>query len=326
MHLRERFRSAGARGIAHFLAEHQEHDAGFDVHRDEAGEGELQVTCLGCGETVRYRAADVASFADAEAELARKRPRGAAPAPPAGPAGRAPTRADPVPRPPLVHPAAAAAEPPTLIQRFAPFAPRWLGTAAIAALIGAGLLMILIGLLGDDGGEQSPSPSSPPPAAQRQPAQPPPAQRQPARPPAAAPPTATGLGTRTVADRFTIGVAPGWRAGQRDGAYAIIAPGGAARIEVYFERGERAPSALADSAGAFLRERHPGSDVSGPRPLRLSGLRAVRVTDSYAGGTESAVILSTGGFTYLLTERLDAGAPAAISSQADAQLASFKPL
>ena len=350
MPLRERFRSAGARGIAHFLAEHQEHDAGFDVHRDAGGSGQLEVTCLGCGATVRYRATDVAAFGAAEAEIAgddaRRGPRGTAsekpasapprvprPSPPAASASPPPPpAAQPQPAPPqAASPSAAppAAPPPSPRaeseppgRRVLPSIPRWVGTAAIAGLIAAGLLMIVIGLFTDGDDATNPSPAQ----EQRAPVKKQPAAQQPAAPPASAPSVPVGeLRTRSFADRLTIGVAPGWRTGRSDRAVTITAPGGDARLEIYYEQGSRPVPELTDSAEAFLRDRHNGSRVSGPNPTRISGIRGERLTDRYPGGTESAVILSSGGFTYLLLERIDDDASAAIQKQADAELASFKP-
>jgi hypothetical protein len=183
--------------------------------------------------------------------------------------------------------------------------------------------MIVIGLLsdnGDDGGNPSPAPERGEPAKQQ------PAAKQPAAPPAAAPSVSAGqLRTRSFADRLTIGVAPGWRTGRSDRAVTITAPGGDARLEIYYEQGSRPVSELTGSAEGFLRERHNGSRISGPKPTRISGVRGERLTDRYPGGTESAVILSSGGFTYLRLERVDDDAPPAIQKQADAELASFKP-
>ena len=57
--------SGPASGIARFLAEHQDHEAGFDVGRESgAATGRLKVTCLECGKSVEYRAGEAAEQAE----------------------------------------------------------------------------------------------------------------------------------------------------------------------------------------------------------------------------------------------------------------------
>src|SRR3954453_4909404 len=74
--------------ISRFLAEHQDHDAGFDVGREKgSGTGRLRLVCLGCGETIEYRAGEAAeippdSSADPEARRSPPRERGRSRAPP----------------------------------------------------------------------------------------------------------------------------------------------------------------------------------------------------------------------------------------------------
>jgi hypothetical protein len=212
--------------------------------------------------------------------------------------------------------------------------PRWVPTAAIALLIGGGLLLIAIGLLRDSGGQQNPAPST---TASQQPQQ-----RSPANTPAApaAPPaqkgaaagqgqagaTAVTLHRRSFANRFSIGIAPGWRPSEKDGAIAIAAPGSVAEIDVYFQSGERPPSAMVGAASGFLKQRHPSGQVGSPHQTHLAGSPAVRVTTSYPGGAEEAVILSRGGYTYVVLVRVDRGANPAVQREAHAELNNFRPL
>jgi hypothetical protein len=315
----ERFRSGGARGIARFLAEHQNHDAGFDVQRDQSeGTGRLRITCKGCGETIDYRAADAGELAAGPDALDNGGATASAEAA-AGPIGAPPRRSPP------------GRERPARSRL-----PRWLATAAIAVLIGGGLLLIAIGLIRDRGGEQSSTPSTSTPTQQAQPQQAQPANTQtaPAAPPAqqggagaaggqAAP--KPSLQRRTFANRFSIGVAPGWRSGEQDGAITLTAPGGVAEIDVYFQAGDSSPSAMAGAASGFLERRHPDGHVGAPHSTRLADSPAVRISTTFPGGTEQAVILSQGGYTYLLLIRQDRGANAAIKREAEAELASFRP-
>jgi hypothetical protein len=63
MALGERFRSGGARGIARFLSDHQDCNAGFDVRReDSAGTGRLSITCKGCHQAITYKAAEAGEW------------------------------------------------------------------------------------------------------------------------------------------------------------------------------------------------------------------------------------------------------------------------
>ncbi len=60
----ERFQSGGARGIARFLSDHQNCNAGFDVRREDgAGTGRLSITCKGCRQAITYKAAEAGELA-----------------------------------------------------------------------------------------------------------------------------------------------------------------------------------------------------------------------------------------------------------------------
>jgi hypothetical protein len=134
------------------------------------------------------------------------------------------------------------------------------------------------------------------------------------------------LHTESFAGRFAIGVAPHWTAGEEGTAVAVTAPGSGVEINIYFEAGDRPLGQLADSARSFLRQRHPGGQIGAPQRQPLAHLQALRITDSYPGGTEVAIVLTSGGYTYLLLERVDNGVPGRVMEQADAELASFRPL
>jgi hypothetical protein len=68
--LGERFRSDATRQISRFLDHHQGCDAGFDVRRQgEPGHGQFAITCLGCGQTVEYRAAHLGDLVAVDTEL-----------------------------------------------------------------------------------------------------------------------------------------------------------------------------------------------------------------------------------------------------------------
>jgi hypothetical protein len=300
MAFRERFRSGGAGGIARFLAEHQEHDAGFDVLRAEGrGTGRMRVICNGCGESAEYRAAEVGELA-AIPELLHGEDREIRAA--AEPRGRGGLRF-----------------------------PRKLGTAGIVLLVSAGLVLIAVGFLRD--GDGSPSSSAPTsstpasvPAISAPPAAQPPQQAQ--RPPSkggGSKKAAVVLHSESFGGRFAIGVAPHWSAGEEGTAVRVVAPGSDAEIDIYFEAGDRPMDELADSASSFLRSRHAGGKVGAPSPMRLAHTQALRIPHLYAGGSEVAVVLVSGGYAYLLLKRLDSDVSGSSARQASAVLASLDP-
>jgi hypothetical protein len=219
--------------------------------------------------------------------------------------------------------------------------PRWLATGLIIALILGGLTMIAVGLLRDGnqqqmttsapGGTAAQKPSNTPSATTPQPVPKRPQQqrqgKQATSAPQSAPAGAAGaqLQSRRIADRFTIGIPPGWERGTKDGAITFTAPGATAEIDVFFESGSQPTQQLARAVDGFLANRHPGAQVGAPQPLRLGALRALRVQATYSGGEEVAVVVSAKGYSYLLLRRVDRGAAADLRGQADAALASFRP-
>ena len=357
MALGERFRSAGTRGIARFLSDHQDCDAGFDVRREDApGSGKLLITCQGCGESVAYRAAQAEALAglglgggteNGEAHqmgsTAIRRPvapTGSVPTPP--PASQAPA---PEPSPgsiPSAEPPGPPARtgdpgrppvPPALGsaagegRRF----PSWLPTALIGGLIAAGLAMIAIGLMRSDDSDPEPEPA--PPAAEQPPPEQP-APEQPAPEPGGAsaeaapeePGDEVALSRETFAQRFALGLPPGWDQGREDGAVTLEAAGGVAAVRVFFESGERPTGELARAAAAFLADEHSGARVGAPRDTRLGGSRAARIEANYPAGEEIAVVLSGDGFAFLILSRVDRGASEQIEREAEAIVESFEPL
>jgi hypothetical protein len=201
MSVGERFRASGPRRVAGFINQHQGCDRGFGIVSPGPANHRLRIRCNGCGASLEYtmggepRAAGPLARADGI--------RGRQPTP-AGGHGGGPGRGG-----------GRAGEG---IGRL----PSWLVNAAIAAIIGAGLALIGIGVLGgkDDEPAQSPQnaaavvqtalPATPfatqQPAAP-QPAAPPPAAPQPAAPAAEAP----RLQRDRVNSRFDIGLPPSWR-------------------------------------------------------------------------------------------------------------------
>ena len=338
MAIGERFLSAGTRGIARFLADHQHCEAGFDVRReDEPGSGKLKITCEGCGETVSYRAADAVNLA------AGRVGEGIAAN---GGGGETPltheSRSDPgiPPRPPKARPsqpAARPAPPKPPARRPRPRLAGWVPAVLIGAVILGGLGMIIAGLTrSDDDADTGPTATS-------EPAPPTPAAEvEPEPQPQPAPPAATGepqgaedsersteaadveLDHTRVADTFSIGIPKGWGRGEADGGISIAPDGGTAEIRIFFESGERPNSELARSAADFLADEHKGAQVSAPGTIRVGGERGARIHASYGGGEEDAVVLSDKDFAFLLLSRVDRGASDQLAEEADAILASFK--
>jgi hypothetical protein len=203
----------------------------------------------------------------------------------------------------------------------------WLPIVLIGALIVGGLAMIASGLLG---GDDQPAPAPAPEAQQTTPApetqEPAPAEpAQPAQP--AEPAQQAPLRRRSFAGGlFSIGTPAGWKSGGGPAeGFSFEAPGSTAAVTVFFEQGARPAGQLAELARDFLAQRHAGAQIGAPKPTRLADTRALRVTATYGGGTETAVALSSGGFAYLVLERVDASAPPGVAAEADAVLASFKP-
>src|SRR4029077_3159600 len=290
--------SGPAGGIARFLADHQSHEAGFDVGRGRgAASGRLKVTCLECGKSVEYRAGEAAEQAERAlaAGLEGNVPRiGSAPGTEGPGGGRR-----------------RAAIPPSAY------------LVAIGVLVGVGLLVGLLSESGSDHSSGSAKPNGPTVATATQPntTSAPPA-------PSARPQTTVQprLQVTTFASRFRIGVARGWQVGQKDTAIALVAPGSKAEVDVYYASQQRSLNDLASDASRFLKTRHPAGRVTAPHPERIGLLQGLRIKAVYPGGSESALVLVNGGFTYVLLQRVDRGASRRQVRQAKAQAESFSPL
>jgi hypothetical protein len=333
----DRFRSGGTRGIARFLADHQHCDSGFDVRReDEAGGGRLRITCLGCGQTIDYRAAEAGELAAAGLPLG---PNGEAPPPPEPMA--------PVSQPPPAVPPPGARRIPEGLSRRPPPAgpdpyrrgiPGWIPVLLIGILIAGGLAMIAIGLTREDSDQTGSNAATPPAGTQPAPAdegrggsnqqaQPAPATPQEGGDAEGGESPAPGgtLDKRTFLGRFEIGVPAGWDAGRNGDAVVLTAPGGVAAVRVVSQQGEFPDSSLAEGAESFLASEHPDGRIGSSDRVRLAGRPATRVRATYPGGTDTAYALSAGGFSYLISVRIERGASADVSAQAEAALQSFRP-
>ncbi len=309
--------------MAAFLADHEECGKGFDIQRRQGSDGSVvRVVCGGCGEAIEYPAvADAELQAEEPASrsvsgrlLNRDRPsRGAAPtalldsgwnepAPAAGSSQRAGVDG----------------------RRGRPGSPvgwpRWLSVTLIALLIGGGLLLIALGVASDGdpsdngpGGTGEPASSvalsNPPPSVELSTPTPP-----------------VKLVRREFAERVSIGIPDGWNAGVLGAAVTISSRNGRSTIQVYFEQGAKPDDELARGARGFLLQRHAGARVTASGRVDAGGHQARSVRVVYPDGTESAVVLVAGGYSYLVLERLSKPFSPALQRSADAVVESFRPI
>ena len=306
MALGERFRGGGARGIARFLSDHQDCNAGFDVRReDSGGTGRLSITCKGCHQAITYKAAEAGELA-AGPQLAN---------------GGSILGDPPVPQ----DPPAEGFRP---VPRHAPSRSTdramkgWIPVFLIGGLIVAGLALIAAGVLPTGGDSDFEAPTTTPTEASAPAPGPAPPPEQAAPPPKPAP--EVKLRRRDFEDRFAIGVPAGWEAGPGDGTISIASPGGLAGIRVFSEPGEAPAVELARGARGFLADAHDGAAVGKPKPLKLGQKRGLSVTATYDGGEEIAVVLSGSGYAFLVLRRVDTDATPAATTEADAALFSFR--
>lgn len=327
----QRFRGEGARGIARFLSEHQHCDEGFDVQRGQhPGSGRLRITCLGCGASVEYRTGEPgeAALPAVEAALAN-----------AGAGTEAEPKPIGVPREEGARPPSPSAAPSrrtvaTSNRYERPRAERrprrrWL-PAALVSLVVAGLAIIAIGLLGpgDDGGGSTTTAEAPPPQeAPEEPAVVPPDVSQVAPEPAAGPDAKEiRLERRSFGGAFTLGLPAGWGAdGAPEEGFTFAPRSGDAEVTAFFEQGTRDAGELAELASDFLAQRHEGARVGAPRRVRFGGAEAEKVRAGYPGGTETAIVLTDAGFSFLVLERVDRGTPPRVRAEARAVAGSFRP-
>lgn len=323
----ERFRSGGARGIARFLSDHQHCDAGFDVRREAgAGTGRLSITCKGCGEGITYKAAEAGELA-AGPELVNGDGAGARPAaapPAAPPPPEQPKRLEATPLGPSEG--AVGTSP---VRGSRGRLPGWIQPALIALVILAGLVLVAVGISRSFGGDESPQQpvtsaetTAPAETAPAETAAPPPAETTPS--PQPPPSQGVNLTRRDVDGRYAIGVPRGWRSDSGDGALSIAAPGGVAAIRVFYESGAESDAELAEGAARFLADEHDGAQVSRPQRVRVGSVRGYEVTAAYGGGEETAMVLTRGGYSYLVLRRVDNGASEPIAAEATASFNSFR--
>ena len=317
----ERFRSGGARGISRFLAEHQDCDGGVDVQRaPEVGGGRLKMTCLGCGQSMNYKTG-------VPVELSLP---GAAPGPRNGaamPEGPAAAAVEPDPRParPRRRESRRAPEPKTAWKP-----PRWLPVGVIGVVVTAGIVMIGTGLLrSDDDGASEPQ-AIEDQAAEVEPLDQP-AQAATAReaPPAVPGPQASDvrLDRQVVEERFVIGLPAGWtQSGDPYDGFTFVPRDATAGVTVFFEPGTQELEDLAALATDYLEQRHPRARLSKPRPTHAASEPALKVRASYPGGTETALVLTSGGFSFLQLKRVERSSSERRRAEARAVADSFDPL
>jgi hypothetical protein len=315
---------SGKRGLATFLSDHEGCGAGFDIQRREASGGSIvRVVCGGCGEAIEYPAA------------------GGVELPVEQPASRSvPERIRDRQRRPSASPATAAHRPKPRraprgrssgtagVDGLASNAPKhrslgWpspLSLAVIALLIGGGLLLVILGVGSNSGISDrkadgtTTSASSPAPTVAA---------------PALAPPKPLPrikLDRRTFVERVSIGIPVGWNAGVSGGAVSVAALNGRSEVQVYFEQGARPDRELAERSRTFLLQRHPGAHVAAEGRTEVGGRRARSVTVAFPGGTESALVLVAGGYTYLVLKQLGRPSAPALRRATDAVVASFRPV
>ena len=190
---------------------------------------------------------------------------------------------------------------------------------AVALVLGVCLLLLATGVitLGDGTAKVSHDLANPSPVTRTVavPSQPAPATgKKPAR-----------LRRRSFAGRFSIGIASDWVTETGETSTRFISPKGKAELDLYFQAGEHSAHDLREAAARFLRGLHSRGKLLRTRWISLAGTNAVRIPDAYPGGTDTAVVLATHGFTYLLLLRKDDGLSQRRSQECEAELASFRP-
>lgn len=296
--------------VAKFLSAHEECASDFDIRRT-AGIGKgLRVVCNGCGTRAAYTASESGALTLVDP-----------PAPGRREGGRRLTREE--------------------VERWLPAPaalPWWIPNAYILAIIAVGLAMIAFGLSQSTeqepvvvGEREEPASAVPPPAA----AAPTGAPANSAAADAGGKSKRSGLQAAaakleldpvTVLGRFRIGVAEGWLRGTSGGAIVLRTGDDDAEVKVFLEPGDAGPRRLARRAVEFLRNAHPGAEISRPQRVRVGDDPAVALSASYDGGRERALLLSESGFEYLLLSRTDADASRTEKVEALAVLRSFRAL
>ena len=292
------------RGLSIFLAEHEDCGGGFEVQRREGSAGSLvRVICGGCGQSIEYPAesdeeliVDQPASRSASQRMARR--KRAAKRPPADDeegsrGGPGPTKQG---------------EPPRRNSGAHSISWRsWL-PGLIAGLIGGALVLIVLAIASGGGSDHAATSADE----------------------SANSSTLTApLGVadqRQLADRVSIGVPPGWSAGVDGGAVTLLAGNGRAEVQVYYEQGARSDTELANASKTFLLQRHPGAHVAAVGRAETGGRQARTVRVRYPGGTESATVLVSGGYSYLILSRLGQPSSREARQTMDAVAMSFRPV
>jgi hypothetical protein len=306
--------------LSTFLAEHEDHGQGFDIQRREGSDGSIvRVICGGCGNAIEYPAASDMELAAEPAvrsvsQRLLNRQRRSSPKPP-------PLRDTPPERAQETDDLrmrqddpAAPGEPARRPVRL----PSWFSAPLILALIGGGLLLIVIGVASNSGTSDS-TPATPSVPLNTVPLT------------TSSVPIDSGAGApkldrRRFAERVSIGIPPGWNAGIEGPAVTVADLSGRAEVQVYFEHGARPDDQLMREARSFLLQRHAGARVARIGPTDSGGRAVRRVRVIYSTGTESATVLVAGGYSYLVLERLSKPFSVALRHTTDAVVASFRPI
>lgn len=307
--------------MAKFLAEHEECASDFDIRRTSGvGKGkELRVVCNGCGNRAAYDVGEPGVLKAIDPRPPKRAER-----------GRKLTREE--------------------VERWLPAPaalPWWVPNAYIVVIIGIGLSMIAFGLVksrdsepvvvgervetGADSTQAAPAPAAPqvvPPGpgaaagAAVTGGSPAPEPELRPRPTAKAPP----IDPVTVLDRFTIGVPSGWEAGTSGGAVVFRSEDDRAQVRVFLQPGDGGPRTLSRRAVDFLRGEHPEGKTTSPEDGRIGRAPTAWVESRYPGGRERAILLSEGGYEYLILARVDSSASATDRAATRAMVRSFRSL
>lgn len=295
------------RGLSAFLADHEDCGKGFDIERRDGSDGPIvQVVCGGCGKGFEYPAAagldlpaEQPSFGNASKGILNRDRRSL------------PDRS-----PVLDHESEASPA------RARPARLRgWISMVLIAALVGGGALLIVLGIA-ENGGTSDSTPGAPDTPGASLSSVPLTTSSVPIK----KKPPGIKLDRRRYADRVSIGIPAGWNAGVEGLAVTIAALNGRAQVQVYFEDGARPDDQLTQEARAFLLQRHAGARVAAIGPTDLRGREVRRVRVVYSAGTESATVLVAGGFSYLILEQLSKPFSPELKRTTDAVVASFRPI
>jgi hypothetical protein len=326
------------RDLSIFLADHEECGRGFDIQRREGTDGSIvRVVCGGCHKSLEYLATGDTQLPPAK-PVSRSVSRRFLNRHRRPPPNQAPAHGEPGAQPSQPAQgtrlaggnASGASSPAWRPSRWPP----WLSTGLIAGLISGGLVLAVVGIT-SDGDKSTREPASPTEAATslEPTVSSPPATTTTPRPRAGrTKPAGTrkareiSLDQRRLAERVSIGVPEHWLAGLNDGAVTVADRSGGSVVQVYYEQGVRPEAQLHRESREFLLQRHPGARVAATGRTRVDDRQANSVRVVYPGGTESAVVLVAGGYSYLILERLDKPTSPEIRRTTGAVLTSFRPV